>query len=230
MDFHFIQLEILKKLLFVPIADFKNIKIKEINSNLFTYHLNQLISEKLIKKINKKYSLTPRGKEIASTIDTWQKHARIPKQGKIRAICFLFRNKTSDKIAVLQTRLKEPFYNFQGLPCEKVKFGETSINAAERCIRQETGLKGKIHYIGTCHKLITHRGEILEDTYFIVFVGEDMKGNLIKNKPGLLNQWFDITKYKSLKKIYKGTDQIVEKILNNEKNFWIEEFYDVYKF
>jgi ADP-ribose pyrophosphatase YjhB (NUDIX family) len=227
---HYIQLEILKQLLFNPGATFSSLDPKDIGSNLIAYHLKQLIESGLVEKEKETYHLTLHGKEFASMIDTWEQHAVIHKQGKNRVVCFIFQGEIGKSKVVLQTRLKEPFFGNKGFPAEKIQFGEQSVDAAKRCIKRETGLSGELKFRGTCHKIITFNNEILEDSYFFVYSCENAKGDLLKEGDGLTNEWFEPSLYKDLPNIYPGTDKVLENVLTNKDIFWIEDFFEVKRF
>ena len=60
---HPVQKQILSQLIFNPCFPFSKLKSKEVEGNLFIYHLKQLITEGLVQKTSDgKYELTLEGK------------------------------------------------------------------------------------------------------------------------------------------------------------------------
>ena len=51
---HFIQREILRKLLFTDIARFSELQIENVESNLVNFHISQLIKDGLVTKTSDK--------------------------------------------------------------------------------------------------------------------------------------------------------------------------------
>src|SRR5260221_866362 len=124
-DLHYIQLNILRKLLFSSSLRFSELRPKDIENNLLTFHIDQLIRDKLIEKVDDKYQLTQKGKEFANRMDTDK--VEIKPQGKIGAIECCIRN-TGDELEFLAyTRLKHPFYGSQGYSSGKVQYGAKTI-------------------------------------------------------------------------------------------------------
>src|SRR4051812_48701432 len=69
---HHIQLHIIRQMLHAAESRYSELKPKNVESNLFMYHLKQLIREGLIEKRDKTYVLTREGKRFAdrATLET----------------------------------------------------------------------------------------------------------------------------------------------------------------
>ncbi len=227
---NYVQLEILKELLFNPTLPFSELDQRGIGSNLIAYHLKKLLRSGFVEKSDSLYSLTAKGKEFASMIDTWQRDATIHKQGKNRAVLFIFQNKVGKSKVVVQQRLKEPFYGCKGFPSEKIQFGEKVSTAVVRCLKRETGLKGEPLFGGMIHKLLERDGKIIEDSYFYCFTVSRAKGNLKKEGQGLKNEWMNPSDYLEVDRSYPGTFEVFKKICSGKRNFWIEDCYDAGEF
>ncbi len=65
---HKIKELILKKLILNDFQNYSQLKPKNIESNLFSYHLIKLLDEKIITKKNKRYTLTSKGKNLSQKI------------------------------------------------------------------------------------------------------------------------------------------------------------------
>lgn len=230
-ELNYIQLEILKSLLFKKETRFSEIDRKDFGSNLIAYHLKQLINhEYVIKNQNGTYSLTSKGKEFGSMIDTWNSYAVIHKQGKLRSACVLFKGEVGKSDFVTSQRLKEPFFEYSGFPVEKVQFGETPEEAGYRCVKQETGLEVNLRLSGIVHKLMYQNSELIEDNYFFMYVSEHVKGNLLESGEGFRNSWINAKDFNNLEKVYEGTKKALELVIISTSIFFYEDKFNLLEF
>ncbi|MDQ6985066.1 MAG: NUDIX domain-containing protein [Candidatus Dojkabacteria bacterium] len=194
-DMHYIQIAILNKLLYKDNATYTNLRpFDDLENNLFNFHLKKLISLGYVKKEDKSYALTNKGKESASIIDNDSK--KIQRQGKILVAFCCVRENDGRKQVLLYKRLKHPFYNNQGFPSGKVKFGETINESVIRELKEETNLvitkKAELFLIK--HVVVKNlSGEIIDDKYFYNFKIENPKGDLQSNEEGEF-KWVDVQK------------------------------------
>ncbi|MBN1618467.1 NUDIX domain-containing protein [Candidatus Dojkabacteria bacterium] len=166
-----IQMKILKRLLFQPNCKFTGLLLRNMTSDHLSYHLKQLISLGYVSKDKMGlYSLTPHGKEFANTFDTEDiDKIIVEKQPKV-AVLIVAQVVLSDVTnLVIQKRLKEPYFGFQGFITGKVKFGESFYDAAARELMEETNLTGDLEFIGIIHEFVytldkkSHKNEIVKD-------------------------------------------------------------------
>jgi 8-oxo-dGTP pyrophosphatase MutT (NUDIX family) len=178
-NIHITQLEILKKALFAPKSRFSELKPSDIESNQFSFHLNELVDAGLIIK-NKDgfYSLTNKGKETANTIDT--DHNRIVKQAKISAWIACSRNITDETEYLIFTRLKHPFYGCKGFISGKVLYGENTSETAQRELLEESGLTGTPELIQITHFIVINleTSEVVEDKFMFMYHFKNPTGKL----------------------------------------------------
>lgn len=134
---HHIQREIVRKLLLVPSARFRDLKPKELESNLFMYHLKQLISNGFVCKTDEGYELTSAGKDYANRATLENLRLRVqPKQ-----ITILMVQREDGKLLLLE-RLHQPFLHFKGFPSGKIHFGESLQQAAQRELQEKANIHG----------------------------------------------------------------------------------------
>lgn len=133
---HHIQREILRSLLLVPEARFKDLKPAGLESNIFMYHLKTLIKEGLVEKTEGGYTLTSKGKSFVDRSNLASLKIRVqPKTITILAVT------NSDGKQLILERLHQPFINHKGFPSGKIHYGESLIDAANRELLEKAGFK-----------------------------------------------------------------------------------------
>lgn len=138
MDIHFIQTEILRKLSLTMGLKFNQLLVHDLQSVHVNYHLQKLVSLKLVKKENGIYHLTNLGKDHTNQMDDIARN--IEKQPKTSILITGVRQRVTGEIEFLLTkRLKHPFFGKVAELTGKVKFGETFEQAARRELFEETG-------------------------------------------------------------------------------------------
>lgn len=184
---HDIQLQILKKLLFAPVVRYSDLKPdKKIENNKFQFHLDTMVKEEYVEKTEDGYILTKKGKEYAGRIDT-EGATKIIRQAKIGA--FVFPIKTTDEGAtevLIHTRLKQPFYGFQGFMSGKIGYGESIVEGARREFNEETGLDAEVEVVAIRHYLVidAKTDEIVEDKIIFWCRALNPTGELITHQEG----------------------------------------------
>jgi 8-oxo-dGTP pyrophosphatase MutT (NUDIX family) len=188
VEFHKIQRDILCKLLFKPGSRFSELKSMNVESDQFSFHINRLVEEALVKKENAKYFLTNSGKEFANRFDTAKR--QLEPQARVFVCVIGKRLKNGALEYLVQKRLKEPYFGCMGFVAGKITRGETVTEAAERELLEETGLCGKVALCAVEHKLdYDDGGQLLDDKFLYVFVADDLTGSLVKNIKGGKNLW-----------------------------------------
>lgn len=217
---HEFQISILRELLFKPESRFRDLKKVDIPNDHFTFHVNHLIKEGLIKKINGKYSLSDEGKEFANRMDT--DSLKLEKQAKLAVALHAVRINNGKTEILIHKRLKEPFYGWYGSHSGKIRWGETPLQCAQREFLEETGLTGNFTHKGIVHYHHFHKdGRLLEDKYFWVYKIEKVKGDLKVRVPEGENIWMTEKEYRKLKNVFATADEMMEAI-NSKKLFYIE--------
>lgn len=217
---HDFQISILKELLFKPSARFSELKKVDITNDHFTFHINHLLKEGLIEKMNGRYSLTDDGKEFANRMDT--DSLKLERQAKIAVALHAVRIRNGKMEILIHRRLKEPFYGWYGSHSGKIRWGETPLLCAQREFLEETGLTGDFKHQGIVHYHHFHKnGRLLEDKYFWVFRIDNVKGKLKVRVPEGENIWMTVVEYRKLKNVFATADEMIEAI-NSKKMFYIE--------
>jgi 8-oxo-dGTP pyrophosphatase MutT (NUDIX family) len=216
---HFLQMQILKKLLFSKGLTFTELKTDGIENNQHNFHLTKLVDLGLVVKSKNSYQLTPKGKEFANTMDT-DSQVKV-KQAKLSVLCCCFRK--NGKEVLIYTRKKHPFYDYQGFFSGKINYGETVIETANREMFEETGLNGKPEIKGLRHfKVYSEENRLLEDKFMFYVRFDDPKGELTPNEEGEYN-WVltEDIKVKIIKP-FQDFFESYELLINNE-GFYFNE-------
>jgi len=177
---HKIQKIILKNLLLEKELRFSALNSENISSDQFTFHIKQLVSGGVVLKGDDGlYRLTQGGKEYANRFDIDSKEVKLERQAKV---CILVIAKDEQGRYMVQQRLKEPYYGYHGFITGKIKWGETIQQVAERELKEEANLAGKLIFKGIEHKMdYTPEGDLLEDKYFHIVLATDLIGELQEN-------------------------------------------------
>lgn len=225
MELHFIQQAILKKLLFLPKAKHSDLRPNDdIENNKLTFHISQLISLGLIEKdTNGLYTLTNKGKENANRMDT--DTLRTVRQGKVCTIlCCTRLGSNNQREYLVYTRKKQPFFDSQGYPSGKARFGETIYEAAERELKEETNLTpSKSPDLFLIEHQIVYspdKSSLLEDKFFFFVMFENPSGEIIANEEGIY-EWVDENDLDTyVVKPFESMDKMkeVNELMKNYKN------------
>ena len=112
----------------------------------------------------------------------------------------------------------------------KIKWGETIYETAERELKEETGLRGKIKLVGIKHKIdYSVEGNLLEDKFFFIFVATKLQGRLIHKLKEGENYWLTEEEIRKLPTIFNGVD-ITLKIIKGKSLSFVEKKYKVKKY
>lgn len=188
---HFIQREVLKKLLLSESCTFNSMIPEGVYSDHFNFHLKQLIKHGYVVKNDAKlYELTSIGKEFANRFDIDAGSVKYEKQAKIGVIVKAVRDTPDGREYLIQQRLKQPFYGFHGCPGGKIKYGELVTDAAARELLEEAGLTAQFELVLIEHrKDVTPDGTVLEDKYFYIFRATQVAGELLPEFDSGKNMW-----------------------------------------
>lgn len=192
---HQIQMQILRKLLFVESLGFAELKPESIESNQFVYHLDELQKSGLVTKDNNRYCLTMSGKESANRMDTDTK--LVKKQAKVSVVCCAFRKFGEEEQVLIYTRRKQPFFGNQGFLSGKLDYGEQILTGAKRELAEETGLVGDGKLVSIRHyRVFSKSQELLEDKIMFFCRFDNPTGELIASEEGEY-EWMDTGDIKS---------------------------------
>lgn len=220
---HEAQMKILRHLLLREDAGFAELqKQTDLTSDHANFHIKKLVAEGYIEKHTNAYQLTRNGKEYANRMDTDDNV--IEKQPKL-SVVLVIENNNGEFLA--QQRLKQPYYGFWGMPTGKVRWGETTLEAAARELLEETGITAKLRVSGFFHKLDYDKdtGDLLEDKYFCVVHGTSPSGDLINDDEGHHNEWSNEASFLQHGQRFASMIEIVHIARNVDVEFLEEKHY-----
>jgi ADP-ribose pyrophosphatase YjhB (NUDIX family) len=171
---HPIQSHILKKLTLHEKARFTDLKPAGIESNKLIYHLHRLERDGIIEKSSALYSLSPRGIRFVARLSLKSFTPRA--QPKIVTVTIV-QNRRGEYL--LTTQKRQPFFGLTTFPFGKIHFGETMAQAAQRELREKSGLSARLVHCGDTYLAIRERGELVSHMFCHVFYGMNPKGELI---------------------------------------------------
>lgn len=171
---HPLRKQILYQLITNPYLPFSKLKPKEIESNLFIYHLKQLIIEDLVKKrADGKYELIAEGIDLADRLSLENFKVRIQPKIITLIVC---QNKKGEFL--LYKRAKQPFLGYIGFPYGKIHLGEKITQAGERELQEKTGLFGKLNHRGEVYLTTYQNNQVLTQVFCHIFAGKNPVGKM----------------------------------------------------
>lgn len=215
---HDAQTAILRELLFHPQATFATLqKQTAMSSDHFNFHVQKLVDLGLVEKVARgTYTLTPKGKEHANKLDTDSN--TVERQPKAAVLMVIEKQVDGRALYLIQERLKQPFYGFWCCPSGKIRWGETIIDAAERELLEETGLRATHRFAGIYHELVYEQesGDQLEDKIFFVIHCTDTNGSILESFEGGRNVWMTREEASKKSKIFTSFDLEIDMVAGGE--------------
>jgi ADP-ribose pyrophosphatase YjhB (NUDIX family)/predicted transcriptional regulator len=199
-----LQKNILYNLMTNPALSYSKLKPSTVEGNLFTYHLHCLIKEGLVlKQADGKYSLTTQGKRLSEGLS-------------LKTMTFSFQPKMVTLIAcqgksgkwLLYRRKRQPMINMVGFPYGKIHLDEPITIAAQRELKEKTGLEAKLTHRGDGYITIYQDQQLASQIFFHLFIGNDPTGKL--KPPTKVGEafWCDLASQPKLKLIPSMPDLI----------------------
>ena len=223
---HDIQKQILLKLAKNPSQRFSELKDESLENDLFNYHLQYLVKEGAIEKIDNTYKLTEKGLDKILLIDSKGKSY----EGlRVSVLVYVI----NDGKIVLHTQTREPYKGevTAGI-AGKVNKGELIEDAGIRKVQEETGLNGSIKFIGVLRRIVNHPGGLIDDGFFHVCVLTKINGDLLAENEFGTNCWVSFEEAMDYQKQNIRTGEysinVLERILNQDHSpFYFQEIVDL---
>jgi len=203
LDIDPVQLQILTILNgTLDIQRYSDLKPKDLDNDLFNYHLQFLVKKNLVNKTEKGYQISQKGKKIMSNIDAVGKKYDL---FRYSITANVMKKENGKKYILGQKRLRHPYYGDISTISGKVKKGERVTDAAKRKLKEETGLEAEFKVLGLFRKIRKNeKGEVVEDTVYNTCYAENPTGELIEKNEYGENKWYEVEEFKKLHS--KNTD------------------------
>ena len=166
---HHIQKHILKVLLRQRIARFRDMRAPRTDTNLYSYHLTQLLKQGMVKKTDGGYTLGAKGLVYVDRLNAEKAFKR--EQPKIITQLVI---QNSDGDVLLQRRDKQPYIDMWTLPNGKLHMEDVSLlDAARREAHDKLGIEQHdMRHAGDCYLRVTDGDEMITMTLVHVFAFE----------------------------------------------------------
>lgn len=217
---HRLQQRILHQLLLHKNCRYRDIKPKEVEGNLFMYHLKQLITDELVEKTDNRYQLTQKGLKFVDTLSLKNLKPRI--QPKI--ITLLAVKNNSGKW-LLYKRSRQPMFGKIGFPYGKIHLGEKIKEAAERELLEKTGIEAKLNHKGDVYITTNSSNDLVSHVLLHIFTGKNPKGALLKESDIGKCYWGSIKDIPE-ENIFLGLEDIL-KLIKTKNHFFEELTYNI---
>ncbi|HEX6258020.1 MAG TPA: NUDIX hydrolase [Candidatus Saccharimonadales bacterium] len=141
---NWIQEHVLKELIRHKTRRYSELRPRDIEGNLFMYHLKGLLREGIIEKTEKQYMLSKKGQQhVAQLSLSTGKQRRQP----LVLNCIIAKNSEGEYLFLRWHR--QPNTGLVSFPHGMMHYGEGSLSSAKRELAEKTGLGGDLSYIHT---------------------------------------------------------------------------------
>lgn len=146
-------------------ASIREMKPEEVESNLFSYHLNGLVGEGYITKTGRGvYTLTPKGHKLIGSFST----ATNTQQENIKTVVMLY-GKTHDGHYLFFQWSRQPYINRVTLLHDRMPLGKSLENGIQDATFDKLGMELKPRYMTSVLIKITHDGELVSHMNALVY-------------------------------------------------------------
>lgn len=182
---HHLQKDILDKLVKCPPARFADLKPTNVEGNIFTYHLQQLIKQGIVSKSEDgTYCLTAQGKALG--INNKLKSVDFHQQAHSILLLMV---RDDDGAWLLRKRLVHPMYGKTGFIHGEPKVHENITDTADKTLLRRTGLSAEFIVAGSGYIRIFQNEELESFTHFTLLQGMVRSGTLIESDATGENRW-----------------------------------------
>jgi hypothetical protein len=178
---HHIQKNILDRLATLTTSRYRDIKPADMDGNIFTYHLRQLITDKqVIKNEDGTYALSPKGKDYIV-------HRYENSLTQAHSI-FLIAIKCGNEW-LMRERLVQPLLGMSGFIHGEPIAIEPLIETATKRLQEKTGLQVPLSVHSSGLIRIAHGSTIESFSHAIILTGETNDDITIREDPTGRNYW-----------------------------------------
>lgn len=165
---HHIQKHILGVLIFSKVSRFRDMRAPKTDTNLYSYHLKQLLKGGLVKKVEGGYSLDSKGLIYVDRLNVDKLFVR--PQPKIITMLVL---QNGDGDVLMYRKRRQPFIELWTIPNGKIHNDDLSVaDAAQREVREKVSdMRLDLRHAGDCYIRTIHDGAVVTTMLAHVFHG-----------------------------------------------------------
>jgi ADP-ribose pyrophosphatase YjhB (NUDIX family) len=145
---HWIQRHILVTLVRHSRGRYSQLRPDGVEGNLFLYHLDGLIKDKLVEKVGRDYQLTAGGLRFVASLSLKTEKTRQQPLVLTAVVC---QNEAGEHL--LSRWVRQPNAGLISLPHGMVHYGRTLHDMAATELAEKAGLTGQLHYRGVVNIL-----------------------------------------------------------------------------
>ncbi len=191
-NFSPIQNHILSKLKNAKTLRYSELYPKNVPNDLFNYHLQFLVKKGFVSKQDEGYGLADLGVRYVADLIPVPTQAKIASLFKINVITIVSRI-VDGKLEILnQLRRSNPSYGKVGVMGGVVLKGESTVAAATRKLKEETGLEADFKIIGIERRMMYTNEELFSDVIFPIAYADSYRGELNMDSDFGHNMWVPI--------------------------------------
>jgi 8-oxo-dGTP pyrophosphatase MutT (NUDIX family) len=216
---HHIQRYILEILRHTEFARFRDLKPPKVESNVFNYHLSQLMRVRLVTKSAAGYTLSLSGIAYIDRVSRLDTRPRI--QPKIMTITALY-NELGE--VLMYKKLTQPMINQLTFPTGMLHMEDHTIReAALREVYEKTGITlDDVTHVGDCYMAVRNDGTAVMNALMHVFVAEVTKSRVDVGSGAL---WYDPRKGDD--SVAPATAHLLERLAHREPDKLFFEEYSI---
>lgn len=143
----------------------QEMKPQDIESNLFSYHLQGLIGDGYVTKINRgTYSLTPKGHKLVGAFST----ATNTQQENIKTVVILYAKNRDGKYLLFRWS-RQPYIDHVTLLHDRMPLGKSLDDGIKSASVDKLGVELPSKYITSTLIKIMHKGELVSHMHALVY-------------------------------------------------------------
>lgn len=216
---HRLQQHILHQLIHNHRLRYADLKPADVEGNLFMYHLKQLIKQGLVLKCDDgRYELSAEGQAYADRLSLKTLTPRA--QPRIVTLIVL-QNEAGEYL--LYRRKRQPLLGMIGFPYGKIHLGETVAEAANRELKEKTGLSAELTHRGDGYVTIYTAEQPISQIMFHLFIGRQPLGKLKKGTTAGVPLWSSLSVLEPAEVMPSVYD--LAKLVTASEKFFVELVY-----
>ncbi len=179
-----VQMQIISKLKNAGSLRYRDIKLTDISSDLYNYHLKALVQRQLIDKTTQGYSLSKTGQAYVADV-YHSSDAQLQRLFKVNVITIVSRLGSSGGIEILtQRRNSQPSHGMVDVMGGTIVKGEDAVAGACRKLHDETGLTAEFRILGIERRRLYKDSELFSDVIFPICYADNYNGELTSTEFG----------------------------------------------